>query len=75
MAFVQVQRAGTLLGIPCYALDALALGAYMKLAIYATERALVHTEPRSPTPDLPVKEFGEDVHAWIARIKPTDFCA
>ena len=75
MAFVQVQRAGTLLGIPCYALDALALGAYMKLAIYATERALVHAEPRSPAPALPVKGSDEDVHAWLARIKPTDFCA
>jgi hypothetical protein len=52
-----------------------ATGAYMKIAIYATERALVHAEPRSPVPDLLVKESDEDVHAWLARIKPTDFCA
>jgi bifunctional DNase/RNase len=73
MAFVQVQRAGTMHSIPCYAPDALALAAQMKTPIYATERALVHAGPRSPASDLPVKESDEDVHAWLARIKPTDF--
>jgi bifunctional DNase/RNase len=73
MAFVQVQRAGTMLSIPCYALDALALAAQMKTPIYATERALVHAEPRTPAPNLLVHESEEDVQAWLARIKPTDF--
>jgi bifunctional DNase/RNase len=73
MAFVQVQRAGTMLSIPCYAPDALALAAQMQTPIYATERALVHAEPRTPAPNLPVRESDEDVHAWLARIKPTDF--
>ena len=73
MAFVQVQRAGTMLSIPCYAPDALALATRMKTPIYATERALVHAGPRSPASDRPVKESDEDVHTWLARIKPTDF--
>jgi len=73
MAFVQVQRAGTMLSIPCYAPDALALATQMKTPIYATERALVHAGPLSPAADLTVKESDEDVHVWLARVKPTDF--
>jgi hypothetical protein len=62
-----------MLSIPCYAPDALALAAQMQTPIYATERALVHAEPRTPAPNPPVRESDEDVHAWLARIKPTDF--
>ena len=46
-AFVNVQRTGTMLGIPCYAPDVLALAGYMKIPIYAAEGALVHAAPRS----------------------------
>jgi hypothetical protein len=75
MAFVQVQRAGTMLSIPCYAPDALALAAQLKVPIYATPGALVHAEPRTPSPSILVHESEEDVRAWLARIKPTDFCS
>jgi hypothetical protein len=73
LAFVNVQRSGTMLSIPCYAPDALAMAAQLKTPIYATERALVHAEPRSSSPSLLVKESDEDVKAWLARVKPTDF--
>jgi bifunctional DNase/RNase len=71
MAFVYVERAGTRLSVPCYAPDALALAVQMKTPIYATDRALVHAEPLSTSPGLLDAE--EDVRAWLARIKPTDF--
>jgi bifunctional DNase/RNase len=71
MAFVYVERAGTRLSVPCYAPDALALAVQMKTPIYATERALVHAEPRSSSPGLGDAE--DDVQAWLARVKPTDF--
>jgi hypothetical protein len=73
MAFVQVQRAGSMHSIPCYAPDALALAAQLKTPIYATAGALVHAELRTPSPNLLVHESEEDMQAWIARIKPTDF--
>jgi hypothetical protein len=74
-AFVNVQRAGTMLGIPCYAPDALALAGQMKIPIYATERALVHATPRSSSASHGENESDGDVQAWLARVKPTDFRA
>jgi bifunctional DNase/RNase len=71
MAFVYVERAGTRLSVPCYAPDALALAVQMKTPIYATDRALVHAEPRSSSPSL--LDVEDDVQAWLARVKPTDF--
>jgi bifunctional DNase/RNase len=73
MAFIHVERAGTMFSLPCYAPDALALAVQMKTPIYATERALAHAEPRPPSMRLLVPETGEDVQAWLARVKPTDF--
>jgi bifunctional DNase/RNase len=71
MAFVYVERAGTRLSVPCYAPDALALAVQMKTPIYATDRALVHAEPRPSS--LNTLDAEEDVQAWLAQIKPTDF--
>jgi bifunctional DNase/RNase len=73
MAFVYVERVGTRLSLPCYAPDALALAVQMKTPIYATGRALVHAEPRSSS--LNTLDAEEDVQAWLAQIKPTDFHA
>jgi bifunctional DNase/RNase len=70
MAFVYVERTGTRLSVPCYAPDALALAVRMKTPIYATDRALAHAEPRSSSPSLLDED---DVQAWLARVKPTDF--
>lgn len=71
MAFVYVQRAGTILSVPCYAPDALALAMQTKAPIYATTRALTYAEPQQSAPS--VRDVGEDVRAWLARVKPTDF--
>ena len=73
MAFVQVQRSGTMHSLPCYAPDALAFGVHKNIPIYATNRALMQAESRAPKPELPVKDSDEEVRAWIAHIKPTDF--
>jgi bifunctional DNase/RNase len=73
MAFIHVQRAGTMMSVPCYAPDALALAVQMKTPIYASTRALVHAEPRSPSRN--VLAVGEDLQAWLARVRPTDFHA
>jgi hypothetical protein len=73
MAFVYVERAGTRLSLPCYAPDALALAVQTKTPVYATERALVHAEPRSSSPSPSLSDAEADVQAWLARVKPTDF--
>jgi bifunctional DNase/RNase len=73
MAFIHVQRAGTIMSVPCYAPDALALAAQMKTPIYATTRAPAHAEARSPLRN--VLAVGEGLQAWLARVRPTDFHA
>jgi bifunctional DNase/RNase len=75
VALINVQRARTMLGIPCYAPDALALAGQMKLPIYATGRALMHAAPRSSSLGRGERELDGDVRAWLARVKPTDFHA
>jgi hypothetical protein len=72
-AFINVQRAGTMLGIPGYAPDALALARRMKIPIHATERALVHAFPHVSSAGRGEKEDDKDVQAWLARVQPRDF--
>ena len=71
LAFVHVHRDGTVLNIPCYAPDALALAGHMRIPIYATERALAHAEPRSKAPNPMLS--GDDVQSWLDQVKPVDF--
>jgi hypothetical protein len=73
LAFVQVQRSGTMHSIPCYAPHALVYGVHKNVPVYATDRALMRAESRAPKPDLALKEPDEEVRAWIAHVKPTDF--